>query len=661
MLSQTRSLSESPAAYSATIPVFLRESNQEILGKLSSAASTVDGEQMSAWRREIEILKEELRADPFGRVLLEFPIPRLGRRIDAVVVKQDRVFVIEFKIGSVSYGRDAIRQIEGYALDLCSFHDTSQRTAIMPVLVCTSAPSAEILLAFEDNERFVSGVIRSNGTNLGEILALVSPAELGGEFEIDAWEHGTYHPTPTIIESARALYASHEVTDITQTTATARNLSDTADAIAEVKAESRRSGRKSICFVTGVPGAGKTLAGLNVATKLDEERPEDTDHLAVFLSGNGPLVGVLREALVRDAQSRGGGRRHVIQRSVERFIQNVHHFRDAALSSPAPPIERIAVFDEAQRAWDQHQTSSFMARKRNVTDFAMSESEFLLSYMERIDGWCVVVALIGEGQEIHKGEAGVEAWLEALAIRHETWDVHVPPSLRSAVSTSTTQRALGSERVKFDDRLHLATSLRSFRAGRISDFVARVVAGEADEAYDVASGIEGYPLRITRSVDEAIEWLRARERGIDTVGLLASSGGMRLRPMGIHVKNDLDPPLWFLNPAEDVRSSNALETVGTEFQVQGLELDWTAVIWDANFRHDEERFGHWQFKGTKWQQIRAEGGRRYLENAYRVLLTRARQGMVVVVPEGEERDSTRDPSFYDGTFTFLRACGFEPL
>ena len=480
---------------------------------------------------------------------------------------------------------------------------------------------------------------------------------VGSPIDFDAWAASGYQPTPTIVEAAQALYQQHGVEEIARSDAGARNLGATTNCIAEIIEASKAGQRKSICLVTGVPGAGKTLAGLNIATKRAQEH---SDEHAVFLSGNGPLVAVLREALARDEAAREGISKKDAARKVASFIQNIHHFRDEALRDPGPPYERVVVFDEAQRAWTRDQAAKFMQTKRGHADFDMSEPEFLISVMDRHSDWCVVICLIGGGQEINTGEAGLIEWLSALKTRFAHWDVYVSNRLGDPdyVSDAAAADLLTSLAVHEQNDLHLAVSMRSFRAEALSAFVGHIVENRPIDARRVYSEIaERYPIWLTRDLDEARAWLKSQARGSERFGLLASSGGYRLRPEGLHVKAKIEAPTWFLNDRTDVRSAFYCEEVATEFDVQGLELDWAGVCWDADFRYLDGRWASHCFRGTSWQQVNAPEGRLYLKNAYRVILTRARQGMIIFVPSGAPDDPTRPPAYYDQTFEFLRECG----
>ncbi|WOK37307.1 DUF2075 domain-containing protein [Sphingomonas sp. C3-2] len=563
------------------------------------------------------------------------------------------VFVIEYKLGAIQYDRSSLDQVYGYGLDLKHFHEPSHNRTIVPILVATHAPD-NYGRPFQWDDDRLGRPLGVNPEGLLPAIHHMCRVYGGADNDAVAWEAGRYRPTPTIVEAAQALYRGHAVEEISRSEAGAENLTHTADYVANAIELAKRDRRKIICFVTGVPGSGKTLAGLNLATA--RQRAHSDEH-AVFLSGNGPLVDVLREALALDAVARAredGVKTSKTQedRRAAAFIQNIHHFRDDALASRDAPVEKVAVFDEAQRAWDVEQTSKFMQQKKGQIGFSMSEPEFLLSVMDRHEDWCAIICLVGGGQEINTGEAGIEEWLRALERSFPHWQVHLPESLAHPCQLTDEVST---------PALHLATSLRSFRAERLSDFVGHVITGNASAARQVNKELTNFPLYVTRDLDQARRWLRSKRRGAERAGLLASSNAARLKPHGVFVKAKIEPAKWFLAPSDDVRSSDALEDAGTEFDVQGLELDWTCLCWDANYRRVGDGWRALQFKGTRWQAVNDEARKAYVANAYRVLLTRGRQGMVVFVPEGSDEDATRMPTVYDDVYSFLVECGFAPL
>jgi hypothetical protein len=655
--------------YGASIAQFLAEDPQLIVGALTTWYSfAVDPAQKAAWLEQISILKDLLRpyATSEGALFFEYDIPRLGLRVDTVLVLEHELFVLEFKVGASDYSRNAIDQVWDYALDLKNFHEASHQVPIIPVLVATEAASTMIQIGTGHHKDEVVLPLRCNAASLADAIRLGLEHFLPQRIDPVFWQRGRYHPTPTIVEAARALYAGHTVGEISRSDAGAENLTVTANRLAELIANVRQRGEKAIFFVTGVPGAGKTLVGLDIANRHTDKN----DNLySVYLSGNGPLVSVLHEALAQDqlmrAKRSGETLRIGAARSaVKQFIQNVHHFRDDCLASSDAPIEHIALFDEAQRAWSLHQTSNFMSRKKGVEGFDQSEPEFLISCLDRHNDWAAVVCLVGSGQEINTGEAGISEWLAAVRQRFDKWQIYLSPRLREIeYHVDEELYALRTNhRAHWDDALHLATSMRSFRSERVSEFVNLLLALEVESARATLSDVlPSFPIRLTRHLDHAKAWLRQQARGTERYGIVVSSQAQRLKPHAIDVRVKVDPVRWFLESKQDVRSSYYLEDVATEFQVQGLELDWTCVVWDGDLRINAGQWDHFSFKGKRWEHVRSAVRQRYLLNAYRVLLTRARQGMVIVVPEGSNEDPSRAPAYYDPAYQLLVNLGIPQL
>lgn len=649
------------AYYNAPVSTFREEGDEHLLGVLTvEHHHALEEQQRWAWLQQISILKNALAHRPEGRIFLELYIPRMGKRADAVLISRNIVFVIEFKAGADEHLRSALDQVEDYALDLKNFHEGSHTAPIVPVLISTNAksqPASELIFAND----LVASPVATNATELGALIERICSAHTFPFFDIHEWMAKGYRPTPTIVEAAQVLYRTHSVIDISRSDAEAKNLQQTSASVSAVIDRARKDCTKAICFVTGVPGSGKTLAGLNIATRRSDDH---SDEHAVFLSGNGPLVEVLREALARDRTRREGVSKKTAERQVRSFVQNIHHFRDAYVANNDIPVEKVVVFDEAQRAWNREQAASFMQRKRGQANFNMSEPEFLVSVMDRHQGWCTIVCLVGGGQEINTGEAGIGEWISALETRFTAWEVHVSPriALPEYGSQNGVHAFLASPRVRSDENLHLAVSIRSYRAESLSAFVGNILDNEPDAARNAFDGIRAvYPIYLTRDLNAARAWLRNRARGTERFGLVASSGAHRLRPVGIYVKADIEPANWFLNDREDVRSSYYLEDVANEFTVQGLELDWVGVCWDGDLYRKDGKWAHQTFKGTKWQSVNGESKKLYLKNAYRVILTRARQGMIIFVPKGDSLDPTHDPSFYEGIFDYLSLCGIRAL
>ncbi len=658
--------------YKKTIVEFLSQSNDEILGILAKENHYgLENTQRDAWIEQILILKESIN-DYDGMLFFEFSIPRMGKRVDVLLIIRHVIFVLEFKTGEKNFSPVAMEQVWDYALDLKNFHETSHQQILVPILIPTKAKDPGPITVYSQSQDNVINPIRAIPETLRNVITAILDWEDGKQIEPEEWLKGRYLPTPTIIEAAKALYSQHNVEEIMKREADAQNLGTTKNIITEIIAESKVTQSKVICFVTGVPGAGKTLVGLDIATtNMDKEKGTSS----VFLSGNGPLVDILREALTRDKYIRQKElgkrvRKGDILSQVKTFVQNVHHFRRDNLEDTIhPPNEHVAIFDEAQRAWNKEQTSKFVKSRLGITDFGKSEAEFLISCLDRHPDWATIICLVGGGQELNTGEEGISAWLEATMKAFPEWKVFISSRLTDSeyAAGNAIQILKGRNHVHFLDALHLSVSMRSFRAEHLSTFVKHLLDRDTNEACRFYKQIqETYPIVITRDLQKAKAWLKKQARGTERYGMLVSSKALRLKPLSIDVRLAIDHVQWFLNDRNDVRSSYFLEDAATEYKVQGLELDWACVVWDADFRHSKEGWGtfslmHSEKKGTYWGNIHQEIRKKYLKNAYRVLLTRARQGMVIVVPDGSDEDITRKRIFYNSTFDYLTQIGIKVL
>lgn len=645
--------------YSANIQEFLQMSTSEILGiiHMNDSFSEIKIQQSNTWRSEILILKSQLAGLQEGRILFEYTIPRMGKRVDVVLLHRNLVFLLEFKCGDSEYKQSTLDQVMDYALDLQNFQKESHNKILIPIAVATEALPQGVHLQIIDR---IANTLRCNRSTIRSAIDTVAAQCNARPFDYKEWEESQYLPTPTIIEAAQALYKGHNVQDITRSDADAKNLSVTTAAIDRIIAHSKANHRKSICFVTGVPGAGKTLVGLNLAI---EHTGASTGEHAVFLSGNQPLVAVLQEALARDKVNQAKQENRKLAktdalRATSSFIQIIHKYRDSFVDNSNIPPERIAIFDEAQRAWTKEQIQEFMKTKKGVLNFPFSEPEFLIETMDRHQDWAVIVCLIGGGQEINSGEAGMPEWFDSLRRSFPHWDVYVTPQLNDTEyrrDYAWSQLLSGLHVVENAD-LHLSTSVRSFRTPDLAAFVKAILDHNTAEAKRLYAQIKAkYPILLTRDLQQAKTWVKTHSRGTTRYGLLASSGALRLKPEGVFIKNSISVADWFLNDKEDVRSSYYLEDVVSEFDIQGLELDYTIVAWDADFREDTGKWTYHNFRGSKWCNVNSPDKQMYLKNAYRVLLTRARQGMAIFVPQGDDEDATRPKSYYDGTYQYLES------
>lgn len=643
--------------YSASIYTFLSQTTNEIVGIIHKNDISAETRilQSNTWEQEVRILKDQLSGFDEGRIIFEYSIPRMGKRVDAVFLYENIVFLLEFKCGDTEYRSSTFDQVYDYALDLRNFQKESHDKLLVPIMISTKAPAQSFYITEKDR---IIEPLKCNSENIRDAILMVAGKYQEANFDYKQWENSEYLPTPTIVEAAQALYRGHNVHDITRSDAGAENLTVTTDEINKIIEYSKANHRKSICFVTGVPGAGKTLVGLNIA--IERSDAAKGEH-AVFLSGNFPLVKVLQEALARDKVEQCKQKGEKLSksdalRSTSAFIQIIHKYRDSFVGNDNIPPEKVAIFDEAQRAWTKEHISKFMAQKKGVDDFPYSEPEFLIGTMDRHKDWAVVICLVGGGQEINTGEAGLPEWFDSLKRAYPDWDVYVTPQLNDSEYRRDREwdEMVAGLSVTENKKLHLATSIRSFRTPDLAAFVKALLDVEIDKARELYQKIKDkYPIFLTRDLNAAKAWVRERSQGTTRYGLLASSGALRLKPDGIFVKNEVAVENWFLNGKDDVRSSYYLEDVVTEFDIQGLELDYSIVAWDADFRFENGAWEYYNFVGNRWNKVSNPDNRLYLKNAYRVLLTRARQGMAIFVPKGSNMDLTRENKFYNNIYEYI--------
>ena len=674
--------------YYANCEDFLNASEAEIRDEIVQHSMQFDltAQQNIAWNEEIRILKQVMRELGDGQIAFEYTIPRMGRRVDVVIIRKGQIFLLEFKVFEDEYPKHAVDQAVDYAVDLHNFHEASHETDLFPVLVCTAAPAVPNNV---DLRNHIATPMRCNEQNLASEIKRISEAfDTTKAVDANAWVNSSYKPTPTIIEAAQALYAGHDVREISHKESDDNDIAVTTACIDEIIENSKRNGWKSICFVTGVPGAGKTLVGLNIANRRHRFNTGDEEH-AVFLSGNEPLVTVLREALTRDQNEKRKQRcadckatnpdhdctgcefdltKGQIFAETKSFIQMIHWFRDDSLLEGHPaPIDKIAIFDEAQRAWKKEQLSKFMRTKKGQPHFNMSEPECLIEYMNRHQDWATIVCLVGGGQEIHDGEAGISEWFNALNTYFPDWKVFCSDRMTDSeyVGDSSVDELLSNVELHKRSELHLSVSMRSFRSELVSAFAKAVIDVDVDEARRLyaqiteqnADGSMKYPILLTRDLAKAKQWVKDVSLGTERYGIVASSGAKRLRADGVIVPKDIEVEKWFLNGKDDVNSSYFMEVAVSEFKIQGLEIDYAVVAWEGDFRFVNGEFTYNSFSGSSWSKVNKKIDQDYLKNSYRVLLTRSRQGFIIYVPKGSDEDATRNPAFYDETYAYLKSIG----
>lgn len=705
--------------YNNSFSAFLCDAKTSVLGTLiNNYHGEVRTTSTEAWQGEISIMQETLACfeDKSGSIIFEYDIPRLGKRIDVVLLYRGIIFCIEFKVGETQILEADVDQVLDYALDLKNFHKFSEEKVIVPILVATNYKKySSIVQASIYDDKVVNPLV-TGSAHLYDLIEEVLN-RFPNETPVNPnWIISPYAPTPTIIEAAKALFENHSVEDITKHEADKASTDRTIAYILDVIKESKEKQKKSICFVTGVPGAGKTLVGLDVAIKQTYQGGDDLveDEGAVYLSGNGPLVAVLTEALAQDniKKCRIKNEKKNLsdaRREVAKSIQMIHRYRDNMLAKIKNPVENgvleidptkavemekagfgevehVAIFDEAQRSWTHKRLADYLKRggtygnKLKVPNFPISEAAFLIWALDQRKDWATIVCLVGGGQEINTGEAGISEWIKALNEKFTHWDIHISPKLTDAEYAEGKVNDLlkDNPNVKYSEDLHLAVSLRSYRAEKVSAFVHALLSFDINNASVLYKEFKDkYPIVLTRDMAKARAWLHDKVRGTERTGVLVTKEAARFKPLAIHIlpSGDENAVHWFLEDKIDTRSSNYLEDAATEIQVQGLELDYTCVLWDADMRYQNGKWHFYSFNGnTKWIEQTATNENKqdklkYMLNAYRVLLTRARAGMVICVPEGNPNktksgfweDSTRIPEYYDGTYQYLKSIGLEEI
>lgn len=698
------------AQYYSSIHEFYEKSEKEILGQIFSEEQyDATTKTREAWTAEIRILKSSLQKfkdDEHAFVFFEYTIPRVDGRIDCGLIIHGCLFVIEFKTGEQKDGDLSTyhNQLLQYAVDLKNFHFESYDFPLIPVLLIESSKRNTRTLSFYDENAKFYNIATINENGLAYIIdAALSENSNAKVIDPIQWLHSPYCPTSDIVEAARQLYDHHTVADIRRSDAKGENLVRTTDKIMSLIHQAKKNHEKYLCMITGVPGAGKTLIGLSVATEYKNE--EHLNH-SVYLSGNHPLVTVLQEALAVDAwnkkkkeldevlskisdskERKQYKKDHKVLKTdseseVKQFIQMIYLWRreylkgikvegrgkDAHIIKDDDyyngkgesfiPYDHVAVFDEAQRTWNASALVKDVKKKFGGDYFPMwSEARFLISCMDRHPDWGVIVCLIGNGQDINHDEAGIADWIES--IKHfPNWKVYAPVNFIKDVDCSKIAHQLVEE-----NDLHLKANLRSIRAENVSAFVDALLLPEAEAAGAILKEIDHYPIVLTRDFDTAKTWLKNHAHKGDRYGVIASSKAQRLRPLAIDVSHskELNVKQWFLGNHKNVHSSYYMEDIATEFQIQGLEIDWACVAWDGDFLYQDNHWVHRRFITSGWQNINKDYLQNYQTNAYRVLLTRARRGMIIFVPEGDRDDATRKKEYYDGTYEYLRSIGIPEI
>ncbi len=657
----TFSTQSGKAYYCNSIPGFIKDNSASIIGRLVRHSFEINKDQSNAWENQINELQTRLESHKIeGDIIFEYDIIRMGKRIDVILLIRNMVFSLEFKNGKKMFTAQDAQQAEDYAIDIKNFHKESEDLYVCPILIATDAepyskqqssnhyPDKQIYLQRENIETLVP--------KISEISNLYNNDQ---KIDFEKWFNSPYYPTPTIIAAAVEAYSSHHLSEIAHSEAGQKNIDACEQKINEIISYAKNNSKKCVCFVTGVPGAGKTLVGLDIVSKhLEEDKS-----LSVYISGNGPLVEVLQEALKRSVKSKKEYNK-TTDAAIRTLIQSSYGFKKDNIVSKCPTAENILIFDEAQRVWNQQK----MASKHNDPEMMVSEPHLLYRIMDRHEDWAVIVCLVGLGQDIYDGEVGINEWFKCGIEDFKEWELFYSPEIFNSIEDKNIDKELiqKCDRCNPVNELHLKTSIRSFRADKQCQFIDNLLDNKPEEAKSIYELIrDKYPIYITRNYQTAKTWVRNQVRGSQRCGVMACSSAQRLKPEGIYVPTDIDVKNWFLAPSDDLRSSNMLEIVASEFKVQGLEIDWGIVCWDADLRRTANGldWDYYSFRGTKWNKRNKLEQRRYLINSYRVLLTRSRQGMIIFVPKGvdNEEDSTRDKTYYNSIYNYLLSCGIQEL
>lgn len=658
----TFSTQNGKAYYCNSIPGFIKDNSTNIIGSLVRHGFGNNDEQIEAWDNQISELQIRLeKCQMLGDIIFEYDIVRLGKRIDVILLIKHMVFSLEFKNGKNIFTASDAQQAEDYAIDIKNFHKESEDLYVCPILIATKAdryPKTQSIESYPDKQIHLQ---RENiETVIPKISEILEKYGTDEEIDFEKWFNSPYHPTPTIIAAAVEAYKSHDISLIANSEAGQENIEHCENKIDEIIKYAQTEKKKCICFVTGVPGAGKTLVGLDVVAKnLGKGR----DNLSVYLSGNGPLVEVLRGALTKSVKEQKKYNR-TTEIEINTLIQSSYQFKkdNVLISTPTP--EHVLIFDEAQRVWNAEKMRS---KHENDPLMSISEPELLYKIMDRHTDWAVMICLVGLGQDIYDGEVGINEWFKVGIEQYKNWEIFYSDSIKDQTEDKNIDFNLieNCNRCHVVKELHLKTSVRSFRADKQCQFVDALLDNNPELSKKVYSEIfEKYPVYLTRDVKFAKKWAKSQVRGSQRCGVLACSSAQRLKPEGIYVPTEIDVKNWFLAPSEDLRSSNMMEIVASEFKVQGLEIDWAVVCWDADLRRkDKTTWDYYNFRGTKWCRRNKDEQKRYLVNSYRVLLTRARQGMIIFVPTGveEEEDPSRNHIYYDEIYNYLKSCGIKEL
>lgn len=624
--------------------------------------------QKNAWANQVRILKKYLK-DKKGYIIIEYVLSRLNMRIDVVLLMDNVIYSLEFKNNEVSFLDGDIDQASAYGYALKNFYEFNRDKYVVPILIATKAPDSECSKSADLGIDKLFSLIKTNENKMDQYIDQIR-SKYGSEVicneeEFNKFINSPFKPNPTIIQSARSIYMNNQVDEFFKFDAGEENLKITELTVEEIVKEAQTEKKKIICFVSGVPGAGKTLVGLDLAGKSRNGENNDLP-ASVFFSGNGPLINVLTEALGRDALRQHPEKyssKYKAVNDVKVFIQDLHALKQEIISSKHQVVEEnVLIFDEAQRVWDKEQLKTWLEKKgADESFYGLSEADLLLNTFKEKE-WGVIVALVGLGQDIHNGENGLSVWFDSLLNTHNDWDIRLSKEIFNQTADDLydyVESIMNCPRVVDCPGLYLKTCIRTPRARNLSDFSEALLNNEPEKAKKALEKFTNYPICITRDLKNAEHFILNNKQRKERYGKLCSSNSKILRKNS-HSFDNIDNwhfANWMLD--ESGRdSSNSLVFAASEFNIQGLEIDWSLLGWDMDMYYANGEWHEQKMLTPKRFIESTEIQKKHILNSYRVLLTRARKGMIIYIPKaGEYEDKYGVSQFFDTTYEYLKSCG----
>lgn len=624
--------------------------------------------QKNAWANQVRILKKYLK-DKKGYIIIEYVLSRLNMRIDVVLLMDNVIYSLEFKNNEVSFLDGDIDQASAYGYALKNFYEFNRDKYVVPILIATKAPDSECSKSADLGIDKLFSLIKTNENKMDQYIDQIR-SKYGSEVicneeEFNKFINSPFKPNPTIIQSARSIYMNNQVDEFFKFDAGEENLKITELTVEEIVKEAQTEKKKIICFVSGVPGAGKTLVGLDLAGKSRNGENNDLP-ASVFFSGNGPLINVLTEALGRDALRQHPEKyssKYKAVNDVKVFIQDLHALKQEIISSKHQVVEEnVLIFDEAQRVWDKEQLKTWLVKKgADESFYGLSEADLLLNTFKEKE-WGVIVALVGLGQDIHNGENGLSVWFDSLLNTHNDWNIRLSKEIFNQTADDLydyVESIMNCQRVVDCPGLYLKTCIRTPRARNLSEFSEALLNNEPEKAKNALEKFANYPICITRDLKNAEQFILNNKQRKERYGKLCSSNS-KILGKNSHSFDNIDNwhfANWMLD--ESGRdSSNSLVFAASEFNIQGLEIDWSLLGWDMDMYYANGEWHEQKMLTPKRFIESTEIQKKHILNSYRVLLTRARKGMIIYIPKaGEYEDKYGVSQFFDTTYEYLKSCG----